>query len=285
MTLKVKINGKVFEAEKGEFVLDVCRRNRILVPTLCHHEGIPGLGACRLCVVEVGEGGQVSGADNRKVVVSCVYPLRGDCEVFTESEKIVNIRRTILSMLVTRAPAGDRLASLCQIYGVPDSKPADKRYTAPNAAKGRTGKMTSGEKRMEEACVLCGLCVQACASLGTGAITTVGRGVEKKISTPYDEPSYDCIGCGSCANVCPTKAIECTESKAVPRGAGSRTIWGRKFKLIRCSSCGEAFTTEEEYAYSLEKVSGLVPRDVLCETCRKKKSSDVFAAAFGERTL
>jgi len=266
--IKVTINSKVYEAEKGEYILDVCRRNRILIPTLCHHEGLSGLGSCRLCVVEVNEGG------GNKVVVSCVYPLSRDCKVFTESEKIKGIRKTLLSMLKTRAPEGDRLASLCQIYGVADNG----RFTPSKPVKG-----ASAKKRLAAACVLCGLCAQACASLGTGAISTVGRGVTKKISTPYDEPSLDCIGCGSCVSVCPTKAIECSE------GRGYRSIWGRKFKLIRCSSCGKAFATEEEYAYAHGKINSGVeaqePGDILCDVCRKKKSADVFGAAFGERIV
>jgi len=142
-------------------------------------------------------------------------------------------------------------------------------------------KGASAEKRLADACVLCGLCAQACASLGTGAISTVSRGVSKKVSTPYDEPSLDCIGCGSCAAVCPTKAIECMESK------GHRSIWGRKFKLFRCASCGKAFATEEEYSYALNRINGgakaPVPGDILCDVCRRKKSADVFAEAFGER--
>ena len=257
MKLKVKINGKPYEAEKGEYILEVCRRNRILVPTLCNHESLSGLGACRLCVVEVNEG------RGNQVVVSCVYPLNRDCEVFTESEKIKGIRKTILSMLITRAPAGERLTSLCQIYGVKEQK----RFEVRKATK----------DRMEEACILCGLCTQACASLGTGAISTVSRGVAKKISTPYGEPSTDCIGCGSCAEVCPTKAIECTEEK------GRRFIWGKKFDLIHCASCGNAFATKEEYAFALNNADLEEPEIALCDTCRKKKNADVFAAAYGER--
>jgi NADH dehydrogenase/NADH:ubiquinone oxidoreductase subunit G len=266
MALEVKINGKTYNAEKGEYILEVCRRNRILIPTFCHHEGLSGLGSCRLCVVEVNEG------SGNKVVVSCIYPLSWDCEIFTESEKIKGIRKTILSMLETRAPEGERLSSLCHIHGVPKNE----RFTAFKAGKG-----SAAEKRMASACILCGLCAHACATLGTGAISTVGRGVSKKVSTPYDEPSEDCIGCASCAAVCPTKAIEYAEAK------GARSIWGRNFTLIHCTSCGKAFATKEEYDFALknhEKTGQEKESAVLCDVCRRKKSADVFAAAFGSRS-
>ena len=259
MSLNVKINGKTYKAEAGEYILEVCRRNRILVPTLCHHEGLSGLGACRLCVVEVNEGG------GNRVVVSCVYPLSGDCEVFTDSEKINGIRRTLLSMLKTKAPAGDRLASLCAMYGVGE----DDRFPPPK----------TGKDRLAAACILCGLCADACSTMGTGAISTMGRGTGKKISTPYGEPSADCTGCTSCAAVCPTKAIEYTEAK------GRRSIWGRSFDLVRCGECGRPFATKEELAFAAQRAADesgaatAVPE--LCEDCRRRKPGDVMAKAFG----
>jgi NADH dehydrogenase/NADH:ubiquinone oxidoreductase subunit G len=251
MTVQVKINGAAFTAETGEYILAVARRNRIPIPSICHHDGLPGLACCRLCVVEVDEGG------GGKVVVSCVYPLSRDCEVLTESERIQGIRRTILSMLRDRAPGDKRIKSLCSIYKVPDSP----RFAPADA---------------DEKCVLCGLCAHACAGLGTGAISTVGRGIGKKVSTPYDEPSKDCIGCGSCAAVCPTGAIVCIEEN------GIRSIWNKKFELLRCESCGKIFATKEEFAYAQTR-SESNDRRQICGECRRQKSADVFAAAFGIR--
>jgi NADH dehydrogenase/NADH:ubiquinone oxidoreductase subunit G len=287
-TLKVTINGKVCEAQKGEYILEVARRNKIPVPSFCHHEALPGLGCCRLCVVEVSEGG-----GKPRVVVSCVYPVSKDCEVYTESEKIKGIRRTILSMLRGRAPDGSRIASLCDIHGVPE----EKRYTTP-AALAETG---DAEKRLQSACILCGLCVEACSKMGTGAISSTGRGTGKKISTPYDEASPDCVGCASCAAVCPTGAIVCDED---PQN-GRRSIWGKTFNLVRCAKCGKPFATTEEIAHAAARLaaesgaaaehSAQLPAEsgtaadtataaaALCETCRRKKGSDVMAAAFGVR--
>jgi NADH dehydrogenase/NADH:ubiquinone oxidoreductase subunit G len=295
MSIQVTINGQIYPAEKGEYILEVARRNRIPIPSLCHLDALPGLGCCRLCVVEVNEstgGTQASGraegsapatgsapkASAPKVVVSCVYPLSRNCEVFTESDKIKRIRRGILSMLRDRAPEGKRLASLCGLYQVP----AETRYTPAQ----------------NEKCVLCGLCTLACATLGAGAIATVSRGIGKKISSPYDEPSRDCIGCASCALVCPTGAIDCTET------GGRRIIWNKSFELLRCENCGALFATREEWAYSravaADEPGQAAPAGtlreaaaadqsspgeagILCELCRRKKIAGVMAAAFGER--
>jgi len=287
MNIKVKINGNTYNAKKDEYILDVCKRNNIFVPTLCHHDGLAGIGSCRICVVEINEG------SGNKTVISCVYPLSRDCEVVTNSDRIIGIRKTIISMLKSRAPDADGVISLCRVYDVHD----DKRFPNCNKINSNTGdskKLTPAQKQLLSSCILCGLCTKACESLGTGAISTTGRGVIKKVSTPYDEPSADCIGCGSCATVCPASAIECTYSKASGKvKSGKRIIWGREFTLIACASCGKEFATKDEYAFSLKKaasenssgesvVSSETP--ALCDVCRKKKGADAFAQAFGIRT-
>ena len=47
------INGRQISAEAGTTVLEAAREAGILIPTLCHLEGVQDIGACRLCLVEV----------------------------------------------------------------------------------------------------------------------------------------------------------------------------------------------------------------------------------------
>lgn len=247
---KAIIDGKECTFEKGELLLQVAKRNGIEIPTLCHHEALPGLAACRLCICEVVERGM------RKVVASCVYPLEMDCEVYTQSEKIRRERATILMLLKMRAPESERIDQLYREYGA--------------VPTGRF-KIHDGDK-----CILCGLCVKACNELGAGAIATINRGVTKEISTPYGEPNPVCIGCLSCAHICPTQAIAFEEHKE------SRTVWGKKFRVLSCRMCGAPIGTEEEMTYAADRAEE-EDREFahLCPSCRQKKAAKVFAEAFG----
>ncbi|MGI5920783.1 MAG: 4Fe-4S dicluster-binding protein, partial [Syntrophomonadaceae bacterium] len=118
-----------------------------------------------------------------------------------------------------------------------------------------------------ERCILCRLCAYACEEMGTSAISAIMRGTEKRIATPYDEASATCIGCGACAEICPTGAIEMVEE------GGKRTIWNKTFELVTCSRCGETFATREQIDYVAVK-SGINCDTDLCETCRKKQLAE-----------
>ncbi|MEG0722508.1 MAG: 2Fe-2S iron-sulfur cluster-binding protein [Lachnospiraceae bacterium] len=245
--MEIQINGTPCTCEKGEFLLDVARRNGFYIPTLCHHPGISEQGCCRVCLVEVVEN------KRSKIVVSCVYPVEKPCEVYTNSDKVKENRSVVLMLLKARAPESPEIAALCKAYGAID---------------GSRFQSLQGEK-----CILCGLCARACQSLGAGAISTVLRGTQKKISTPYDEPSENCIGCLSCAKVCPTNAIDFSEN------VNTRSIWGREFPLIHCEKCGEVIGTKEELAAAAKKSGEEV--DTLCPACRKKSMADVLAHTYG----
>jgi len=177
------LDGKEVEAMEGWTVLDTARQNGVHIPTLCFNEAVKTSGACRLCVVEVKQGGW------SKIVISCMYPPTEGLEVLSRSERVMNVRRWILEMLLAECPASKEIRVLAEEYGV---------------------KRTRFEiKNPEEQCLLCGLCVRACEEVvGVRAISFGSRGVTKKITTPYMIPNKSCIACGSCVTICPTGAMQ-----------------------------------------------------------------------------
>lgn len=245
--MRIIIDGKSCEAEYGEYILQVARRNDIYIPTLCHSDALPGEGSCRLCIVEVIEKGW------SKVVTSCIYPITREIEVVTNSEKIKGMRKTVVMLLSARVPQNETVKKLREEFGIDE----EKRFNTDNS----------------EQCVLCGLCVKACEKLGSSAISTVNRGVTKKVSTPYDEPSAVCIGCGACAFVCPTAAITISDAD------GKRIMWKKEFELIRCEECGEYFATKDQIEFAAQKL-GETNIEHICDKCKKKLNAEKFKNIF-----
>ena len=177
------IDGQKVQAKEGWTVLETARHYGIHIPTLCYHETVSASGACRLCVVEAKEGERTS------VVVSCIYPVKENIEISTDTDRIRNVRRWILEMLLAECPGSREIAELAEEYGVQNT-----RFKVENP---------------DEQCILCGLCVRVCEEVvGVRAISFGSRGVTKHIATPYMVPNKACIACGSCLTVCPTGAMQ-----------------------------------------------------------------------------
>lgn len=181
--IKFTINDREVSGAEGWTVLEVAREHGIDIPTLCHHGAVEPSGACRLCMVEVHDGRR------SRVVASCLYPIAPSLKVTTDSDRIKNVRRWVLQMLLDDHPGSERLQALARTYGVSPSRFKSSNY--------------------EDYCILCGLCVRACDEVaGVGSLSFGNRGVKREVTTSYHEPSPDCIGCGTCLYVCPTEAME-----------------------------------------------------------------------------
>ena len=237
--MKITIDGKTCEAETGQYLMDAARQNGIKIPSLCRHEALPGQACCRLCIVEIEDS-----EGRRSVVVSCVYPVKESVTVHTNSEKIIRLRRNILALLKERVPEvkGD-LSDYFSEYGVPDH---GLRFNV----------------KKDEKCILCGLCVKACNEMENFAIQTTMRGIQKTVSTPFNEPSTTCTGCAACSRVCPTNSIECSNDD------DKRTIWGKTFITVKCAGCNEPFATTDELKWLKDKLLDAELNLAFCPKCR-----------------
>jgi NADH dehydrogenase/NADH:ubiquinone oxidoreductase subunit G len=164
--------------------------------------------------------------------------------VDTKSERVQNVRRLVMELLLARCPESEVLQKLAKELGV-DTQP---RFVA-DTDKGK--------------CILCRSCVRVCEEVvGVSAIGLFSRGSYKAVGTPYNEKSDACIGCGACAYVCPTGHIEMetTENK--------RKIWGRTFKMQTCDTCGRYFAPVDQLKY-ISKKTGVSLKDLsICMDCR-----------------
>jgi len=234
------IDGKKIEAEAGTTILAAARANGIAIPTLCYHEAVEPTGSCRLCVVEIAKG------ERKRIVTSCIYPVEEGIVVDTKSEGVLGVRSLVLQLLMARCPTSEVLKEMAEELGVTPQK----RFT-PDKDKGK--------------CILCRQCVKICEDVvGVSAIGLSFRGKDKMVGPPFAEDSQTCIGCGACAYVCPTGHIE----MKIGSGGSERTIWGRTFKMAKCSVCGRYFAPEDQLQYISNKTGVPMENLTVCTSCR-----------------
>ena len=206
-TVNVIINGKEYAVPKGSTVLEAARSANIDIPTLCYLKDINEIGACRLCLVEVSEGGRPF-----RMVTACVYPVTEGMVVKTNTPKIMQSRKTNLELLLSNhdrkclscvRSTTCELQKLCLEYGVDEQKFSGEKSNYPIDA-------ASPIIRDNNKCILCRRCVAACAKVqGIGVIGANDRGFDTHIASAFEVPLAEtsCINCGQCIVACPVGAL------------------------------------------------------------------------------
>ncbi|MCW8803659.1 MAG: 2Fe-2S iron-sulfur cluster-binding protein [Ignavibacteriaceae bacterium] len=181
--VNLKLNGLIISVEEGTTILEAAQFMGFPIPTLCHMEGLSPYGACRLCVVEVGEGVR------SKLVTSCTSLVQEGMNVRTASSRVVQARKMIVELLLATCPQSKVIQDIASELGV-----RQQRF-----------------RQEHEDCIMCGLCVRMCEEqMMAKAIGFRGRGDHRSIGTPFDIKSEVCRLCGACMYVCPACQLRCT---------------------------------------------------------------------------
>jgi NADH dehydrogenase/NADH:ubiquinone oxidoreductase subunit G len=181
-TVTLNINGALVKAPKGAYVLQVALDYGICIPHLCYMPTMTSFGACRLCIVEVGEGPKA------KITTSCTLEAREGMVINTHTERVVKARRNIAEMLVAEAPNSRAIQDLAVRCGVREVRYPFRRNN----------------------CVLCGKCVRVCSELWQSkSLGFVGRGQDRHVALPFNTRPEYCKQCFSCIDVCPMVVTPC----------------------------------------------------------------------------
>ncbi len=207
--IKLTIDNRTVEVEKGTTIFNAAKGLGIEIPTLCYMnlkdlniEHKPG--GCRICVVEV-EG-------RRNLAPSCATECAEGMVVKTHTVRVLNARRTVLELIISDHPfdclicakSGNcDLQSLAIKLGVRDipfqgAKSTYKPDFSPSII------------RDMDKCIMCRRCETMCNDFQTvGVLSGINRGFEAVVAPAFerDLDHSECTYCGQCVAVCPTGAL------------------------------------------------------------------------------
>jgi len=221
--VKVTIDGRTVEVPAGTLVTDAAKAAEIHVPIFCSHAKLPPLGACRICVVEIGtpkmgpDQKPVMGADgapeiawNPKVQTGCTTTVSEGMHVRTRSDVAVKARKGVMEFLLVNHPLDCPVCDEggeCQLQDLAFAFGHD--FSRMDEAKRVFDSENLGPIVKKEAnrCIVCMRCVRYCDEvIGDTALTAHQRGVFTEISS-FDRQPLQCEQCGNCIEVCPVGAL------------------------------------------------------------------------------
>jgi len=208
--VKLTIDGREVEIEKGKTILDAARKIGIEIPTLCHMDlgklkFVNKAASCRICVVEV-EG-------RRNLPPSCSTKAEEGMKVKTNTMRVLQARKTVLELLIsdhpkeclTCAKSGNcELQDLAEKFGI-----RDLPFEGGAMSEYRKDSSQSIIRDMDK-CVMCRRCETMCNEIQTcNVLSGVNRGFEAVVAPAFEMNLADsnCTFCGQCVSVCPVGAL------------------------------------------------------------------------------
>jgi NADH-quinone oxidoreductase subunit G len=246
-TCRVTIDGRTVEVPAGTLVTDAARAAEVHIPIFCSHAKLPPLGACRICVVEIGT--PRLGPDRKPVIgpdgspeiawmpkpqTGCTTVVSDGMHVRTASEAAVKARRGVMEFLLVNHPldcpvcdeGGEcQLQDLAFAFGHDFSRMDEAKRTFVSEDLGPIVKKEANR------CIVCMRCVRYCDEImGEDALTGHQRGVRTEISS-FNRQPLECEQCGNCIEVCPVGALT-----ALPYRFKARP-WDLRQHITVCPYC------------------------------------------------
>ncbi len=197
--MQIEINNRQYKCHEGMTLLQVCRKEGIYLPTLCHIPGKEKRSVCRMCSVQTDT--------SDCLVTACSTKVQENMKVWTNSGKVVMTQKILMELILeehgTCNNKNCEVESLAKTLGV--SIPNQSQKVEAN------GKLDAVLKQAEfsdyikvdrEKCIHCDRCIRSCEK---GIIKRAKYGDELSMSfeNDFDFQNDKCTLCGDCEKVCP----------------------------------------------------------------------------------
>ena len=209
--VKLTIDNKLIEVEKGTTIYKAAKELEIDIPVLCYMNledlGIENKpGGCRICVVEV------EGRNN--LAPSCSTEVWDGMVVNTHSMRVINARRTVMEFILSDHPKDCLTCAKSGNCDLQDMavKLGVREIPGQEYAEMSEYKIDFSPSLIRDLdkCIMCRRCEMMCNDFQTvGALSAFHRGFEAAVGPAFEMDIEDspCTYCGQCVAVCPTGAL------------------------------------------------------------------------------
>lgn len=194
------IDDRPVEVPEGTSLLHAIRHAGLDVPTLCHDERLKPSGACRLCMVQIEGGREVS---------ACTSPAASGMRVLTATPRLESQRKLLLELLAQTHPIEEP-----QGPQTPFRELLDRYGVAPKGQPRRPASLrdtTHPYLQVDmDRCIDCFRCVRICDEVQGQFVWRIwnrGDRTEIRLDKGAALLESSCVSCGACADTCPTGAI------------------------------------------------------------------------------
>ncbi len=231
--IKFELDGIKLEAEPGETIWQVAKREGTRIPHLCHLDE-PGYrpdGNCRACMVEI-EG-------ERVLAASCIREPSEGMKVKSANERAKKSRERAVELLLSDQPAREHSHdSNSRFWNWVDDMGVEPVSRFPRREQVKSDTTHAAIAVNLDACIHCNLCVRACREVQVNDVIGMAyRGSGAKVVFDFDDGmgSSTCVACGECVQACPTGAL--MEANLLD-DAGVRTQFEDRSVDTLCPYCG-----------------------------------------------
>jgi NADH-quinone oxidoreductase subunit G len=203
--VKLTIDGKEVEADKGAPLIKVAQDHGVYIPRFCWHERMAAVGMCRMCLVEVD--------GIRGLPAACTTTVTDGMVVHTqnESDPARKAQEGVLEFLLINhpldCPVCDRggecpLQDLTIGFGPGDSRFVEEKRHMPKPIP-----ISELVLLDQERCILCARCTRFADEIaGDPLISFVDRG-DHTIVLNYPDDPFTSYFSGNTVQICPVGAL------------------------------------------------------------------------------
>ncbi|MCF8242957.1 MAG: (2Fe-2S)-binding protein [Melioribacteraceae bacterium] len=231
---KITIDGKQFDFNHGQTIIETAKENGIEIPHFCWHPKLSISGNCRICLVEVEK--------MPKLVIACSTLAADGMVVNTQSDKTIAARNAVMEFILINHPLD---CPICDEAG--ECKLQDYAFKHGTGESRFVEEKQHKDKRVElgprimfdaERCISCSRCIRFSDEIaGRNQLTFIRRGDRVTITT-FPGEEFDNPYTMNTIDICPVGALTSKDFRFKSR------VWEMSSTNSVCTGCARGCNTE-----------------------------------------